>query len=385
MTRSFDAIVIGAGISGAAAAYELAAGRKVLMLEAESRPGYHSTGRSAALYTPNYGNATVRALILAGRPFLDRPPAGFASHPTLKPRGAIAIAGPDDNAAFEERMALSGPGHEIHEIAPEEAVRQVPILKRDGIARALYEVDIEDMDVAAIHQGFLTGFRHRNGESGGGELVCDARVERIERKKGAWQVRAGDLAAEAPILVNAAGAWADEIAALAGLPPVGLVPKRRTAILVDLPAGADPGRWPALDDCGNEHYFRPDSGTRLMVSPGDETPSPPCDAQPDDMDVAYLVDWLERTTTLQVRRLAHQWAGLRSFVADHSPVVGPDPQGEGFYWLAGQGGYGIMLAAPLARGLRNLIDRGELPADLIAHGARAEALAPRRPDLLPAA
>jgi D-arginine dehydrogenase len=380
MTRSFDAIVIGAGISGAAAAYEMALGRRVLMLEAESRPGYHSTGRSAALYTPNYGNDVVRALILAGRPFLDRPPPSFAQHPMVKPRGAVAIAGPEDIAAFEERLALSGPGHEIHEIAPEEAVRHVPILRREGIARALHEIDIEDMDVAAIHQGFLTGFRHR-----GGELICDARVDRIERRRDGWQVRAGDLAATAPILINAAGAWADEIAGLAGLPPVGLVPKRRTAILVDLPPGTDPAGWPALDHCGNEHYFRPDSGTRLMVSPGDETPSPPCDAQPDEMDVAYLVDWLERTTTLQVRRLLHQWAGLRCFVADQSPVVGPDPLADGFYWLAGQGGYGIMLAAPLARGLKGLIESGELPPDLIAHGARPEALAPRRPGLRPSA
>ena len=380
MIRPFDAVVIGAGISGAAAAYEVAVGRRVLMLEAESRPGYHSTGRSAALYTPNYGNDVVRALILAGRPFLERPPAGFADHPVVKPRGAVGIAGPNDNAAFDERLALSGPGHEIHEIAPEEAVRQVPILRREGIARALYEPDIEDMDVAAIHQGFLTGFRLR-----GGELACDARVDRIDRRRGGWQVRAGDLAATAPILINAAGAWADEIAGLAGLPPVGLVPKRRTAILVDLSPGTDPTHWPALDDCGNEHYFRPDSGTRLMVSPGDETPSPPCDAQPDEMDVAYLVDWLERTTTLQVRRLPHQWAGLRCFVADQSPVVGPDPLADGFYWLAGQGGYGIMLAAPLARGLKGLIESGELPPDLIEHGATSEALAPRRPGLRPSA
>lgn len=380
MTRPFDAIVIGAGISGAAAAYELAAGRRVLMLEAESRPGYHSTGRSAALYTPNYGNDVVRALILAGRPFLDRPPAGFTSHPMVKPRGAVAIAGPEDGAAFEERLALSGPGHEIREIAPEDAVRQVPILRREGIARALHEIDIEDMDVAAIHQGFLTGFRHR-----GGELVCEARVDRIERRQGEWKVQAGDLAASAPVLINAAGAWADEIAGLVGLPPVGLVPKRRTAILVDLPPGMDPAQWPALDDCGNEHYFRPESGTRLMVSPGDATPSPPCDAQPDEMDVAYLVDWLERTTTLQVRRLPHQWAGLRCFVADHSPVVGADPLADGFYWLAGQGGYGIMLAAPLARGLKSLIESGELPTDLIEHGATTAALAPRRPGLRPSA
>ncbi|HWA42796.1 MAG TPA: FAD-binding oxidoreductase [Hypericibacter adhaerens] len=376
MPRSFDAIVIGAGISGAAAAYELAEGRRVLMLEAESRPGYHSTGRSAALYTPNYGNAVVRALILAGRPFLDRPPAGFTDQPMTKPRGAITIAGPADDAIFEERLALSGPGHEIHEISPDEAVRRVPILRREVVARALYETDIEDMDVARIHQGFLTGFRHR-----GGELVCDARADRIERRPDGWEIRAGDVVATAPVLVNAAGAWADEVATLAGLPPVGLVPKRRTAILVDLPPGADPASWPALDDCSNEHYFRPDSGTRLMVSPADETPSPPCDAQPDEMDVAYLVDWLERTTTLQVRRLPHQWAGLRSFVADHSPVVGPDPLAPGFYWLAGQGGYGIMLASPLARGLKGLIDADALPADLIEQGATAAALAPRRPGL----
>jgi D-arginine dehydrogenase len=373
MTLSFDAIVIGAGISGAAAAYELAAARRVLLLERETRPGYHSTGRSAALYTPNYGNATVRALIAAGRPFLDRPPIGFADHPLMNLRGGITIATSDNRATVEALLALSGPGHEIREISPDQAVEKVPILRRGGFDAALFEPDIFDMDVAAIHQGFLKGFRHR-----GGEIACDAEVTRIERRGGGWHLQAGEIEAQAPILVNAAGAWADEIAKRAGVTPAGLVPKRRTAILVDLPAGTDPSRWPVVDHCGNDHYFKPDSGTRLMVSPGDATPCEPCDAQPDEMDVAYLVDWFERTTTVEVGRPSHSWAGLRSFVADDSPVMGEDPDAPGFFWLAGQGGYGIMLASPLARGLAGLIDRGELPEDIRAAGVMAATLEPRR-------
>jgi D-arginine dehydrogenase len=369
-----DAIVIGAGISGAAAAYELARHRRVLLLERETRPGYHSTGRSAALYTPNYGNATVRALIRVGHGFLERPPSGFADHPLLAPRGALTIARLAEAAAIDPLLALSGPGHEIVEISPQRALTLAPILRPAAVARTAYEPGVADIEVAALHQGFLRGFKAR-----GGTLATDAEARRIEQRNGAWNVVAGGQAAAAPILVNAAGAWADEIAALAGIPPVGLVPKRRTAIIVE-PGGHDPRRWPAIDDAGNEHYIKPDGG-RLMASPGDATPSPPCDAQPDELDVAMLVDWLERTTLLEIGRIPHRWAGLRSFVADDSPVMGEDPAAPGFWWLAGQGGYGIMLAAPLGRTLANFVETGELPQDVAAAGIEPAALDPRRASL----
>lgn len=369
-----DAIVIGAGISGAAAAYELAERRKVLLLERESRPGYHSTGRSAALYTPNYGNATVCALVRASRPFFDRPPAGFADHPLLRPRGALTYAGPEDAGKLDALLRLSGPGHEIVEIPPRRALELAPVLKPEAVARALFEPAVADMEVAAIHQGFLKGFRAR-----GGVLATDSEAIRIDRQGGGWRVAAGGEAHTAPILVNAAGAWADAVAALAGLPGVGLVPKRRTAIIVE-PEGYDPRPWPAIDDAGNDHYLKPD-GARLMASPGDATPSPPCDAQPEELDVAMLVDWVERATVLAVKRIASRWAGLRSFVADESPVLGEDAAAPGFWWLAGQGGYGIMLSAPLGRSLASLVEEGELPTDIVAAGIRPAMLDPRRPSL----
>lgn len=372
-----DAIVIGAGISGAAAAYELALRRRVLLLERESRPGYHSTGRSAALYTPNYGNATVCALVRAGRAFFEQPPAGFAEHPLLRPRGALTFGGAEDGAKLDGLLALSGPGHEIVEISPRRALELAPILRPERIARTVFEPAVADMEVAAIHQGFLKGFRAR-----GGTLATDAAAIRIERRGGDWRVAAAGEEHAAPVLVDAAGAWADEVAALAGVPGVGLVPKRRTAIIVEA-EGHDPRPWPALDDVGNDHYLKPD-GARLMASPGDATPSPPCDAQPEELDVAMLVDWLERATTIAVNRIASRWAGLRSFVADDGPVMGEDAAAPGFWWLAGQGGYGIMLSAPLARSLAGLIEHGELPADIAAAGIRPAALDPRRPGLAPA-
>jgi len=370
----YDAIVIGAGISGAAAAWELAQRRRVLLLEREERPGYHSTGRSAALYTPNYGNATVRALVRLGHPFLDRPPAGFADQPLLRPRGALSFASLESAATLDALLALSGPGHEVVEVSPQRAIDLAPLLRPDAVARSVYEPGVDDMEVAALHQGFLKGFKAR-----GGELACNAEARALERHRDGWRVRAGEIDAVAPLLVNAAGAWADEVAALAGIPPVGLVPKRRTAIMVE--AGAyDPRRWPAVDDVGNDHYIKPDGG-RLMASPGDATPSPPCDAQPEEIDVALLVDWLERTTQLEVRRIQHRWAGLRSFVADDSPVMGEDAAAPGFWWLAGQGGYGIQLAAPLGRALASLAETGSLPPDFAAAGIAAGALDPRRTGL----
>jgi D-arginine dehydrogenase len=369
-----DAIVIGAGISGAAVAFELAASRRVLLVEREERPGYHSTGRSAALYTPNYGNATVRALIRLGHPFLADPPSGFAERPLLGPRGALTIVGLEQASALDAVLALSGPGHEVVEISPQRALALAPILRPAAVARGAYEPGVADIEVALLHQGFLKGFKAR-----GGILATHAEARAIERRNGGWQVRAGELEAAAPMLVNAAGAWADEVAGLAGVPPVGLVPKRRTAIILE-PGSHDPRRWPAIDDAGNDHYIKPDGG-RLMASPGDATPSPPCDAQPDELDVALLVDWLERTTLLEVKRIPHRWAGLRSFVADDGPVMGEDPAAPGFWWLAGQGGYGIMLAAPLARALAGLAESGKLPEEFAAAGMAAAALDPRRPGL----
>lgn len=365
MPLDSDFLVIGAGIAGAAAGYELAAHGRVVVLEAEATPGYHSTGRSAALFTPNYGNRVVRALIAAARPFFDDPPAGF-HRPLLSPRGALALAGPGAEAGIDALLRLGAQGHVV-EVSVEYAVALVPILRREAVSRAAYEAGVMDMDVHSIHQGFLGGLAAR-----GGRVVCDARVDAIERRGRQWRVRAGERYS-APVLVNAAGAWADEVAALVEIAPVGLVPKRRTAVIVEAPS--DPA-WPLVEEAGEERYFKPEAG-RLMVSPGDATPSPPCDVAPDELDVALAVDWLERVTSVRVGRLGRKWAGLRSFVADDTPVVGEAPGAEGFFWLAGQGGYGIMLAPVLARVVASLILEGTLPSDVAAGVGKAD-LAPGR-------
>jgi D-arginine dehydrogenase len=232
-----------------------------------------------------------------------------------------------------------------------------------------------DIDVHALHQGFLRGLRARDGV-----LVCNAEVRALARYRGHWRAQTSVGEFEAPLLVNAAGAWADEIGRLAGAKPIGLVPKRRTAITFDPPAGTVIEHWPAVIDIDEEWYFKPDAG-RVLASPADETPSPPCDAQPDEYDVAVLVDRLARATTLQVPRIRARWAGLRSFVADRTIVAGFDDEEPGLFWLAGQGGYGIQTAPAVARGAAALINGEAVPADIAVLGVDAAVLSPRRPSL----
>ena len=368
-----DYLVIGAGVAGAAAAMELAGTGSVTMIEMEERPGYHSSGRSAALYTPNYGPPVVRAIIAFSTAFYRDPPAGFAAHPLLTPRQAITFVGTGGEEKIDKFIGLATAATPTHEISPDEACARAPLLRRDVVARAMLDPHVMDMDAHAIHQGFLRTFKSR-----GGKLATDQRIVAIERSNGVWRATGADgTVFSAPILVNAAGAWADEIGQLAGLKSIGLQPKRRTAIVIGGDAALAPGNLPAIDDGISEAYVKPDAG-RLMSSLGDATPSPPCDAQPEDLDMALIVDWLERHTHLTVRRIEHSWAGLRSFVADDCPVVGFDSAQEGFFWLAGQGGYGIMLAAALGRITRDLIRDGRLANAYLDKGITETALSPAR-------
>jgi len=366
-----DFLVIGAGISGAAAAYELAAHGKVIVLEAESAPGYHSTGRSAALYTKNFGSPAARAFNRASLPFFSAPPAGFADHPLLSPRGALTIGKADQRPQIEEHLALGADGS-IIELSQAAALQRAPYLRPEAVAFAAYEGDVMDMDVAAIHQGFLKGLKAR-----GGTVVCDAGVTALDRRNGAWHAETAAGAFVAPVVVNAAGAWADEVAAMAGARPVGLVPKRRTAIIVELSNGTDTRSWPAVDEVGYGCYCKPETG-RVLASPADATPVEPCDVQPEDLDVAIIADWLERNTLIPVRRIARRWAGLRCFVADNGPVCGFDDDADGFFWLCGQGGCGVMMSSSLGRAAAGLITRGELPADIATAGMTTFDIAPER-------
>jgi D-arginine dehydrogenase len=354
----YDYLIIGAGISGASAAYELAAHGKVLMVEAEAMPGYHSTGRSAALFTRNYGNPVVRRINQASHAFFLNPPAAFCDRPLLTPRGSLTIAGPDGDGTLDAILALSTEGHEIERITAARALEMAPLLRPERVACAAYEPGVADIDVAGLHQGYLRGFRQR-----GGTLVCGKRVEALERAKGVWRVVAGDAIFGARIILNAAGAWAGRIGDMAGAASISLVPKRRTAIIVDAPPGLQISAMPAIDFIGSHAYLKPDAG-RIMASPGDQAPSEPQDAQPDELDIAVLVDWLETETLIKVRRIGSSWAGLRSFVADEKPVIGFDAKADGFFWLAGQGGYGIMMAPALAQAAAGLILGDALPQQL---------------------
>lgn len=372
---SYDIIVIGAGIAGAAAAAEMATNARVLLLEAEPVPGYHSTGRSAALHTENYGNDVIRRLTIASRAFFADPPDGFCDHPVLTPRGVLWIARADQQASFA--AALAAGRKLVPSIAPisiDAAFRMCPVLRRGYVASAMIEPDAMDLDVHAIHQGFLKQFRQK-----GGTLVTNARVEALARHGGTWQVGTARERYTAAIIVNAAGAWCDVIARLADVRPVGLVAKRRTVVTFESGGVVDP-RWPFVLDVDEQFYFKPESG-RILASPADETPVEPCDVQPEELDIAQAIDRVERATTLAATRVQGKWAGLRSFVADKSPVVGTAPDQPGFFWLAGQGGYGIMTSPALARLAAALVLSGSVPADLASSGLSAAEVAPSRPGI----
>lgn len=369
---TYDFAVIGAGISGASVAFELQSRARVVLIEAESQPGYHSTGRSAALYTPNFGPAIVRRINAVGRAFFEAPPDGFAEAPLLSPRGALTLFKPGDEAELAAFLTNGTERDPIHAIPVAEALRLAPLVRPEMIAAAAFEPGVTDMDVAAIHQGFLRGFRHR-----GGDIRRAQPVTALTRDGRGWRVTAGGEAISAATVVNAAGAWGDAVAALAGARPVGLVPKRRTALVVDGPEGLDLHGMPLVEFVGDAPYLKPDGG-RVMASLADETPVEPQDIQPDDLDVATLVEWLETHTRTRVRKAPRPWAGLRSFVADAGPVVGFDPELAGFFWLIGQGGYGIMMAPTLARIAAALATGGNVPADAAAAGVDAADLSPTR-------
>jgi D-arginine dehydrogenase len=368
-----DLIVIGAGMAGAAAAAHLAAERRVVLLERESQPGYHSTGRSAALFTETYGNRAIRILTGASRDFYEAWADGFTEHPVLTPRGALMFAMPGQEALLAETWGdLSSLDPRVRLLAADEARAMVPVLRPERVVGAVLESDAMDIDVHALHQGYLRLLRRR-----GGRLVTEAEVRALSSAQHLWTVAtaAGDFTA--PIVVNAAGAWADVIAERAGLPPIGLAPKRRTALTIAVPAGIATGAWPMTLDVAETFYFKPEAG-RLLVSPADETPIEPCDVQPDELDVAIAIDRLMRATTIEVTRVERKWAGLRSFVADKTTVCGFDPLAQGFFWLAGQGGYGIQTAEGMARCAVSLIGGGGLPDDIATKGLAAATLSPAR-------
>lgn len=370
MTDSFDIVVIGAGIAGASVAAELARTRRVAVLEREQFPGYHSTGRSAALFSEIYGNSVVRALSRASREFFYASPAGFSETPLVRPRGALYIARADQTRHLEQFAANPDVAPAVRRVPREEALNACPILRPDYVHTAVLEADAADVDVDALHQGYLRAFRAR-----GGKVVTGANVEWLVHANGAWRIGTAQGEYHARVVVNAAGAWADSIAIAAGAAPLGIQPCRRTAVLVQLPDDLSPESWPMVIDVDETFYMKPDSGL-LLISPADETPLSACDVQPEELDVAIAIDRVEQATTLKVSRIRKRWAGLRSFAPDRSPIIGFDAELPNFFWVAGQGGYGIQ-TAPAAAMLASAVLRGDsLPPN--AKDLDVSQLSPRR-------
>lgn len=365
-----DLAIVGGGIAGASIAYRMAPHCSVTLLERESQPGYHSTGRSAAGLSETLGAPAIRALTRLGRAFLDSPPEGFTEAPLTRRRGWLFVGRADQVGDYDALCAEAGDGLEI--LDPAEAERLFPILRPGYAAHAALDPLACDLDVDAIHKGYLRGAR-----AAGATLLTDTEVGAISRRGGVWRIETPAGRIEAPIVVNAAGAWADALALRAGVRPIGLVPRRRTALILDPPEGMDPTDWPELDDVGEGFYLKPEAG-KLLASPADETPMAAQDAQPDEMDIAVCVERIQQATVLQVRRIEHSWAGLRSFVADRVPVVGFDEEAEGFFWLAGQGGAGIQTSPGLSEAAAALLRGQDWPAALSQFGLEPAALSPAR-------
>jgi D-arginine dehydrogenase len=370
--REFDFLIVGSGIAGASAAYHLTDHGTVAILEREDQPGYHSTGRSAALYTPSYGPRLMRIFTAESGAFLHRPPAGFASHPLMTPRGALFTATADRAATLERFVAeVNELGDILRLVDRDEALRICPAIVPEAAALGALDAAVMDMDVNAIHHGYLRAARHK-----GAELVTRSEVQSLARSRGQWRAETPAGSFAAPVVINAAGAWADVVAGLAGVTPLGLTPKRRTVIIFDGP-NADFSAWPCVADIAETYYFKPEAG-RLLASPADETPVAPHDLQPEELDIAVLVDRLQQATTLAIPAILRRWAGLRSFVADKNPVIGFDPAAPGFFWLAGQGGYGIQTSWAIGLTAASLARGAGLPERIAAYAVTVEQLGPAR-------
>ena len=341
MPTTSDILVIGGGIAGLSAAAELAKHARVVVLEAEEQIGFHSSGRSATMLHYALGDRLVRALTLASRPFFESPPEGFE---TLGRRMPVLIhAREDERAALDALATDLAPFAKLERLDAQGVHALCPLLKDDAV-HGIADLNGIRLDPHALLQGNLRQLRAR-----GGELHTGARATRVERGAGTWIIttEAGE-SYRAPILVNAAGAWADKVAELAGVQPVGLSPKRRTIITFDAPPGTELDALPFAKTVGDELYFAPESG-RLFASPMDEGPSDPVDAQPDEYEVALAAWRMEERTTVKVERIHSRWAGLRTFTPDKHPAVGFAPDAAGFFWLAGQGGYGLQTSPAMAR------------------------------------
>lgn len=368
----FDFIVIGAGIAGASLAWRLAAQGRTLVIEREDQPGYHTTGRSAAHYIASYGPPVVRALTIASRPFFDQPPEGFADQPLIRWRPVMMFGEPGEEGLIDEHWAmLQQMEIQSERLDPARACARVPVLRPEKVAAAVMELDAFDMDVDVIHQGFLRGLRRR-----GGVLVTRADLQEARAIDGGWEVVTSAGRWRGQVVINAAGAWCDEVGARFGARPIGIIPKRRTAIIFDPPEGLPIDDWPVTSAINESFYFKPEAG-RLLGTPANQDPTHPQDVQPEELDIALAVHRIEEATTMTVRP-RRTWAGLRSFVADGEMVGGFDADVPGLFWCAGQGGYGIQSAPGMSAYCAAILTGEPLPAAITRWGVTADSLSPAR-------
>ncbi len=367
-------LIVGAGIAGASVAHFLAPHATVLSLEREAQPGCHSTGRSAAMFAESYGSAQVRALTRASRTFFEQPPAGFCDSPILSPRGVLVLARKGEDVLLDEHWdILNALSPNAHLLLPSQAQKKVSALRPEKLLGAAWTPDAFDMDVHTLHQGFLRGARRH-----GAALWCDAEVRAIEQLgNGMWRVHTPRGLVQARVIVNAAGAWCDGIAQLAGVKPLGIVPKRRSAFVFAPTPELEFADWPLCLGADESWYLKPDAG-QLLGSPANADPVPAQDVQPEELDIALGVHQIEDMTTLQVRRPTRTWAGLRSFAPDGDLVAGFDPHTPGFFWVAGQGGYGIQTSAAMGEASAALIRGLPLPGHIADFGLNEAMLSPAR-------
>ncbi|MGE8518082.1 MAG: NAD(P)/FAD-dependent oxidoreductase [Alcaligenes nematophilus] len=371
----YDYVIVGAGMAGVSLAYRLPESAQVLVLERESHAAYHSTGRSAAMFVETYGTETIRALTVAGNDFFSHPPAGFSDQPILLPRGVLYVGTADQQGLLDSQYQdWHEQGLDVSRLSAEEALAMVPCLDPAQLAGALYDGQGQDMDVHALHQGFLKG-----AQAKGVKLRLDTEVVSAKWDGEYWEVQlnAEPASLRTRVLVNAAGAWADTLAERCGVQALGIQPKRRSAFLFSPPEGVDHRDWPAVIDIGEEFYFKPDAGM-LLGSPANADDVDAHDVVAEELDVATGIYRIEERTQLRIRRPSHTWAGLRSFAPDGELVIGQDANCPGFFWLAGQGGYGIQTAAGASLLAASLLQKQDLPDSLKALNIDPAVVSPAR-------
>jgi D-arginine dehydrogenase len=373
MARSFDFMVVGGGIAGASAAAALSRHGRVALLEKESQPGFHSTGRSAAVLSCAYGPRSWQILSTASASFYAEPPEGFTDAALTRPLGALYLAAAHEEEGLKAQAAdLATRGVACELISAEAARQMVPVVHIEKFTLGLHEPGCVDLDTNALLHGYL-----RQARRNGAETFLGTEVESLARFSRVWRAATRNETIEAPILINAAGAWADEVAARAGLPRRGLEPLRRTAITFAPPAEHDARKWPMTFDLAETWYFKPE-GRHIMMSPADLVPTEACDAQPDAYDIAVAIDRIESVTSMKVDRPNSRWAGLRTFAPDHEAVIGPDPEEPSFIWYAGQGGNGVMASQAAGEVCAALALDQDMPGPVARLGLTKDMIAPSR-------